>query len=648
MIQGSRIYTFVIVLLVSLISCVFAWQPFEPPADSTLHIKSGSAFASMNVESQWVLQWIPEEDIIPGTVIELRSLGLRTFFMWTYTKIEIDKADIIMRRPIEMTGHYLFSHAREGYVIARAKIHNGLKRGEPLTIQIAVIPPYHSDVDEAITIWSDDDPNDDKEEYKARSRATAVLHVGPGPVERLVVNSHPMPGVNGKVRTVIAPEDRYGNLASFSRPVTATLTWNNQTWTLEIQKSKILHLDAPVSEISRLQVSVPLDEMHINDNITNVRIDGGKVIVTGSPVWTKSPHGMTAGFGEFHWHTEVSGDGGGKMENGYKVARDHLNMNYLAPGDHTPVGPRWEHLVKVTEQFNDPGEFATFFGWENSTKQGHDNYYFTDPMHRVHPHQEYKLWGFKPFEIQDQLEELYNQLPDNNKFIAIPHHTNAVAETRKPDGTPYWYPYPFYKPDSFHRLFEIFQIRGNMERNEYTDAWRGWYAWGASAQDALRAGYKVGFVGCTDNHNSKPGFAYGAKESYGRVPTYSRIMTGLWTPSVTREDVFLSLHNRASWAVWDTRAIVYFAVNNAIQGSEISVRQGQNLTARIKVSAECPFQSLEIVSDAKVAWSTSTAGRDCDIQANLGKADSDGYYYLRGLLRNGGILYASPVFVTAD
>ena len=169
---------------------------------------------------------------------------------------------------------------------------------------------------------------------------------------------------------------------------------------------------------------------------------------------------------------------------------------------------------------------------------------------------------------------------------------------------------------------------------------------GASAQDALEHGYKLGFTAGTDNHTAYPGNIFNYEEDAGRTPVDSIALTGLWTGRIERGKVFDALYARHTWAVWDTRALVYFTVNGAQAGEEIEVKKGEPLTARIKMSAEDALQSIEIVSEKEPVWIASEDNLDLNTKVPLGHADHSTYFYLRALQRNGGIIYASPVFVT--
>lgn len=557
----------------------------------------------------------------------------------------MEGADITMRRPIQINSDYVFSVAPD-WILARAKLQYGLDPDQVLRIRLIAIPPQFTEVDDVLSLWIGKKEKG-KKVFKPIPRATATLHVGPGPAERLGIYAHPMPGLDRKVRTVIAAEDRFGNPGRFDPPIDLQLEWEGKIRTVTVETTRVIDLDEPKG-IARLKAIVPVRSLGTKNNITNGLRQAESYLVTGNPVWARSPHGKTAAFGEFHWHTELSGDGGCPLTLGLRSARDHLNMNYCFPSDHIPSPEKWAYTVKIVNQFNAPDKFVTVFGWENSTSQGHDNYYFTDPNHPVKAFGQAAAEYKKPFEIQDRLATLQDSLDQDDKFIAVPHHTNAVSETYQKDGTPYWHPYTFTRGDNFHRLIEVFQTRGNMERNEYTDAWRGWYHFGSSVQDALAKGYKVGFTGGSDNHVSRPGRSTAALEAYGRIPPSTQALTGTWTDRIERQSIWQALYDRHTWAVWDTRALVYFTINDAQAGEKIVVDSSTALSARIKMSAEDSLQSLEIVSEGKTVWINSIDELDFDISVDLGQAKQSTHFYLRALQRNGGIIYASPVFVEVN
>ena len=624
------------------------WQPFRPIQDSTLRVVSDPrAYATLNHKFTWELEWRPEQSVLPGVQIELRSLSLRTYHSWGYCGIEADRADVIFRRRQQVPPGELFT-LRGRWVIARLRLQYELHAGDPLRIRLTAVSPHVAGLYDAVSIWIAPPVVGAQQDSGERTftkdpRAEALLQVGPGTVEWLGVYSRPMHGPDGTVRTVLSPEDRFGNPAEFRNSVPLELEWSGKNWTERVKGRKIVKLPAP-SNVGRLRVTVPAKALAVGENVANGQRARGFLVVTGNPVWAQAPGGLRAGFGEFHWHTEASADGGRSLEDGLLSARDHMNMDWVAPGDHTPRPGQWRHAVALLEQFNRADDFATFFGYEHSGNRGHENFYFTNPNHAVSPPR--GLVRSTDRAVLGQQLDQYNTPED--RFMAIPHHTNAESETRRlADDTPYWFPYNWTKPASFHRNVEVFQTRGNQERNDYPDdSWRGWYANKASVQDALAHGYKLGFTGGTDNHTALPGRAFAGAEMYGRAPTGSVALTGVWTRRIERGAVFGAIYQRHTWAVWDTRALVYFTVNGAMAGDDVDLARGAQITARIKMSAEDALRSIEVVSDGKAIWSGISEELDFDITAPLGRAERSTYFYVRAKQRDGGIIYASPVFVT--
>ena len=87
--------------------------------------------------------------------------------------------------------------------------------------------------------------------------------------------------------------------------------------------------------------------------------------------------------GEFHRHTEISGDGGndGPLEDMWRYAIDVANMDWLGCGDHDNGGHReypWWLTQKTTDAFHLPGVFEPPYTHERSVRypEGHRNAVF--------------------------------------------------------------------------------------------------------------------------------------------------------------------------------------------------------------------------------------------------------------------------------
>lgn len=330
------------------------------------------------------IEWLPEKHYVAGTQIELRSHCLRSFHSWRYVRMEVEQADITFRWKTVATPSEQRKNPER--VIFRARLQYGIRRGQACKIWLTAIPPIWAGLSEILSMWIIDHTNawipleEEIAVPEKEPRSECELAVDPGPVERFSVYSRPMPGTDGQVRTVLVPEDRFGNPSAFEGPVMVRLDWQGKTWPLEIHEATTVHLEKP-SDTARLKVSIPMSALSPTENIANGLRYEDELVVLGNPVWPEPIDGLRAAFGEFHWHTEISGDGQRTIEEALSYARDHLNMDYAAPGDHNPRGEDWQHTVAALDVVNVPDDFGTFYGWENGTDRGHENYYFTDPHH---------------------------------------------------------------------------------------------------------------------------------------------------------------------------------------------------------------------------------------------------------------------------
>ncbi len=608
-----------------------------------ISITHPEAHTTMYRQFNYEFDWVPEHNYIPGTEIEIRANRLRSLLGWRYTKFYVETGDVTWRWKLYPTPQEFF-HNRDR-AIARAVLPYGARKGRALRMRLTMIPPFWAGANIVLSLWMRDmsqyiDPNEPKPLATAEEQSTIPIEVKAGPVERFAVYARPASDNDGEVRVALVPEDRFGNASRFGKVIPVRLHWNGEECVKEVDGLTLVKLEA-ASEATAPFVSIPLHQLGPDQRISNGVLNNGMYAVSGNTVLPEAIDGRVPLFGEFHWHTDVSGDAQRPIREALASARDHMNMDFAAPGDHNPSKEGWEETVEALEEFDDD-EFTTFFGWEAGSPRGHENYYFTKPDSRM----VYSSGGVPHDHVSTHVS-LLNEVSKEEKVLAIPHHTNSVAETRREtDDTPYWHQYCWSEPSVAHRLVEIFQGRGNQERNDYQDMWQGWHQNnGASVQDALAMGYRVGFTGSTDNHAGLPGRAFAEHEGMGTNVPKSVILTGAWSSGRDREHVFDALYERHTWAVWNTRAIVHFTVNQALGGSEIKLPVDEELTARIRLWTEAAIQTVEIVSEGEVVWQDSIDETEVDVEVALGKLSKPTHFYLRGLLRDGGIFYASPVFI---
>ena len=600
--------------------------------------------ASFVTENEYALEWIPEKDYVSGTEIEIRQGSLRAFLDWHFVHWATPDGDVTYRWKTQYTPSEMRTNPHR--ILVRIRFQYGVRKNIPVHIMCRAIPSHWAGISAVLSVWVLDriGPSGTviaDTEARRETGASCELITHSGPVGRFLVYSRPYVAKGETVRTVLLPTDRFGNPTKFRTPAQITIRWNGDEIERKVAGPSRVELPFPTSEVARAEVFVPVDALAPIETILTGHRDGGTYVLRGNPVWSGDFGGVIPAFGEFHWHTDISGDGWRTIRQALSAARDDLNFDFAAPADHNPGSDAWDETVAALEDFDEEGAFATFFGWEASSDRGHENLYFTDPDHPMVCHGSAGYSGGRPERFPEELD----RIPD---FLRIPHHTNAVAETRDMDtDVPFWHEYPWNRPSETVRLAEIIQIRGNQERNVYSDVWRGWHQHhGASLQDALAQGYEIGFVGGTDNHCGWPGrgFAMDEIDAY-TLPPYTMILTGVWTRAISRNEVFNALSARHTWAVCDTRAIVRFSVNGAFAGDVLTVDRGAPVSASIRISAEDSLASVEIVSEGETCWISSFVEEDIGVTVELGNADTNTHFYLRALERKGGLMYSSPVFV---
>ena len=393
-----------------------------------------------------------------------------------------------------------------------------------------------------------------------------------------------------------------------------------------------------------------MNEMTIeaNDNAESVKIDDLPVAKSDSPVRVRAANadlGLEslsgpalatrlgdAGhyFGSIHYHTRLSVDGDRDPAASYTYARDVLNLDVVAMADHAPPGPYWEEALTVNEAFYDPGRFVTLPAWESSTSYGHANLYMRTPDVDAGP------WLWDP-------DRNPSEIAWDDDVIVVPHHTNCGqvfnhGDHRKllPQGV-YWGRYDWSLPNDRVRLIEIAQGRGSFEADQPDDYWG--IAFGqqrASVRDALRMGFRIGFVAGTDNHEGHPTQVRGAYVD----------LTCFRATELTREAIWQAMDQRRTYATSGAPIVADFSVSGLPSGSE-GIYQGGEVTFSATLHGTAPIERVEIISNGDTVWHAQPQEWNVEItNAPLPEPSSTwAYYYLRLRQADGHKAWLSPVWL---
>jgi len=462
------------------------------------------------------------------------------------------------------------------------------------------------------------------------------LHFVAGPCDHLEATLKP----DGQV--VAVAFDVHGNPAPLDPQTSLTLTLGEAEVHAQAGKGYAVRFD-------RLDPPVPGVRGYVVDTAGREAVtNAAPVALDGSPVY----------FGEFHWHTDFSGDGQRTLQAALTSARDELGLDFAGPADHIgPDGTYMQRLAleqaEICRRFDAPGRFCTIASAELSGRYGHANLVAADfetflaIVHRF-PHELLPVWRTMPDSYP--LEVLAALCPEGRAMI-VPHHTNmdssVDAGVVRDDGRPFWcalhWPLPTPLLRQGLRLIELVQNRGAFESEVPDPLWHGrWGGFGGSARTALTRGHRIGFIGGTDNHTGWP-------TRLADSPGYGGL-TAVIAPELTGPALFAGLYARRCYATSGARIVADATLNGAPLGSELRLSPGAPREFRIRVHGTAPLAAVQIISLGAVLADLPVAPDTLDFDATWrderpGRPVENVDYYVRARQTDGHCVWLSPWWI---
>jgi hypothetical protein len=387
---------------------------------------------------------------------------------------------------------------------------------------------------------------------------------------------------------------------------------------------------------ARIEIETPLDFLVVSDHaeflgvIRSIHQQG--VDTTGLGLWASLKAEFAA------WYLNRALDEGSALELFRSILPPPLpvreaakgvslggNTNFLPPMEGTQVDT-WRSLTSIADQYNAPGEFTAFIGWEWSSIPGGAN------LHRVvmMDGNAEQAQQFQPLSLFDSQypEDLWAWL-DNTapavgaNFIAIPHNSNIskgfMFDDTRLRGTPFdaeyiatrmkWEPivemtqikgdsetHPELSPDDEFADFEEFPFYLQSEYSPYVvkpgDYVRSALKRGLSMEQEFGQNpYQFGMIGSTDAHTAMSS----AEEDnfWGKLATdsipenksrnwsggeqkapdgWSMSASGLaavWAEENTRESILAAMQRREVYATSGPRISLQFYGGNNLEGIEL-------------------------------------------------------------------------------
>lgn len=342
----------------------------------------------------------------------------------------------------------------------------------------------------------------------------------------------------------------------------------------------------------------------------------------------------------------------------FKYARDEEKLDFAALANNDavmidrinydlPLQPFWENertawtIVKYdTMRYNNPGNFITFLCYEWTSLQskspgdrpyGHKNIYFVDDVGAFYSHSRPE---------SDTPDKLWNLLKDKNA-LTIPHHMSYPLD-KFITGTDW----KFHNPD-MQKLVEIYSKQGTSEYRDNPKPVCRTDKTSSYAQDALSLGYRVGFVGGSDTHISRPGSIM--KEFGKNFPYPESGLTGVWAEELTRESIFEALRQRHCYATMGHRIILYVELNGAIMGDEITAKEGEKLVLKVRVEGTEIIEQIAVIKNNKeiylhkgISYSEKFEFRDTKSSREVD------FYYVRVIQKGEIYAWSSPIWVVKN
>ena len=292
-------------------------------------------------------------------------------------------------------------------------------------------------------------------------------------------------------------------------------------------------------------------------------------------------------WGDLHGQTRAT-VGTGTIEEYFAFGRDValLDMMCHQANDFQVTDDEWRRLRREIERYHEDGRCVIFVGyeWSGMTPGGGDrNVMYKGDVASLHRSSHAEVDDMSDAATDCfPVTELFAQFAGRDDVLLIPHIGGRYADI-----------VGFHDP-RLERVIEIYSDWGRFE----------WLY-----EDALRHGYRVGFVANSDGHKGRPGASHPGASTFGAYGG----LTCVLADTLTRDAVFEAIRARRCYAVTGAQRIhVELTVNGLPMGADgpangpvrIAGRAvGTGAIERIDV-----FRGLEVIATTSPYAPASFAG----------------------------------------
>jgi hypothetical protein len=279
-------------------------------------------------------------------------------------------------------------------------------------------------------------------------------------------------------------------------------------------------------------------------------------------------------WGDLHGQTRAT-VGTGTIEEYFAFGRDIalLDMMCHQANDFQVTEDEWQRLRRNIERYHEDGRCVIFVGyeWSGMTPGGGDrNVMYKGDVASLHRSSHAEVDDMSDaasdcFPVTD----LFSQLAGRDDVMLIPHIGGRYADI-----------VGFHDP-ALERVIEIYSDWGRFE----------WLL-----EDALKSGYRVGFVANSDGHKGRPGASHPGASTFGAYGG----LTCVLSESLSREAVFEAIRARRCYGTTAAQRIhVELSVNGLPMGAEARATGPVRIVGRVvgtgPVERVDLFRGLEII-----------------------------------------------------
>ena len=292
-----------------------------------------------------------------------------------------------------------------------------------------------------------------------------------------------------------------------------------------------------------------------------------------------APPALRLYWGDLHSGQTDIGCGAGSLEDHFAYARDVAGLQFASQqaNDHYVGAGVWDHVRRVSRDFDAPGHFACFLGceWSPPTEDGGDR-------NVIYRGDETRLRRSGRF-FREEEPDPEPDLPRAPEFLAAMRGEEVVLNLHvggRPTNLDYHEP-------AIEPLFEIHSTHGTSE----------WFV-----EDALRRGYKVGVTAGTDGVMGRPGACQPGRRL---SRTVRNGLTAVYAGDLTREALWEAFKARRCYATSGERILLGVEVDGRLMGEEYETA-GRPLV-RIRVEGTAAVERVDLLRGVEVLCSWRTA-----------------------------------------